>query len=185
MLKKSYNECKKRMERSLESLGRELAGIRTGKATTTILDGIKVDYYGNPAPLRQVASVSAPDPKLLVVQPWEKTVIPEIVKAIQKADLGLNPVTEANVIRIPIPPLNEERRKEMVKLVKKFGEDGKISIRNIRRDIIETLKKAQKDSEITEDEFHQGQKHIQEITDEHISKAEEMIEDKEAEVMEV
>jgi len=173
------------MGKSLESLGRELAGIRTGKATTTVLDGIKVDYYGTPTPLKQVASVSAPDPKLLVVQPWEKTVMPEIVKAIQKADLGFNPVTEANVIRIPIPPLNEERRREMVKLVKKFGEDGKISIRNIRRDIIELLKKAQKDSDITEDEFHQGQKHIQDITDEHITKIEDMIEDKEAEVMEV
>ncbi len=185
MLKKSYNECKKRMEKSLESLGRELTGIRTGKATTTILDGIKVDYYGNPAPLKQVASISAPDPKLLVVQPWEKTVMPDIVKAIQKADLGLNPVTEANVIRIPIPPLNEERRREMVKLVKKFGEDGKVSIRNIRRDIIENLKKALKDSEITEDEFHQGQKNIQDITDEHITGVEDMVEDKEAEVMEV
>jgi len=173
------------MGKSLESLGRELAGIRTGKATTTVLDGIKVDYYGTPTPLKQVASISAPDPKLLVVQPWEKTVMPEIVKAIQKADLGFNPVTEANVIRIPIPPLNEERRREMVKLVKKFGEDGKVSIRNIRRDIIELLKKAQKDSDITEDEFHQGQKHIQDITDEHITKIEDMIEEKEAEVMEV
>jgi ribosome recycling factor len=185
MLKESYNECVKRMEKSLESLSRELTGIRTGKATTTILDGIKVDYYENPTPLKQVASVSAPDPKLLVVQPWEKTIIPDIVKAIQKADLGLNPVSEANVIRIPIPPLNEERRKEMVKLVKKFGEDGKVSIRNIRRDLIETLKKAQKDSEITEDEFHQGQKRIQEITDEYIGRVEGMVEDKEAEVMEV
>ena len=173
------------MAKSLESLGRELAGIRTGKATTTVLDGVKVDYYGTLTPLKQVASVSAPDPKLLVVQPWEKTVMPEIVKAIQKADLGFNPVTEANVIRIPIPPLNEERRKEMVKLVKKFGEDGKVSIRNIRRDIIELLKKAQKDSDITEDEFHQGQKHIQDITDEHITKIEDMIEEKESEVMEV
>jgi len=173
------------MGKSLESLGRELSGIRTGKATTTVLDGIKVDYYGTLTPLKQVASISAPDPKLLVVQPWEKTVMAEIVKAIQKADLGFNPVTEANVIRIPIPPLNEERRKEMVKLVKKFGEDGKVSIRNIRRDIIELLKKAQKDSEITEDEFHQGQKHIQDITDEHITKIEDMIEEKESEVMEV
>jgi ribosome recycling factor len=173
------------MGKSLESLGRELAGIRTGKATTTVLDGIKVDYYGTPTPLKQVASISAPDPKLLVVQPWEKTVIPEVVKAIQKADLGFNPITEANVIRIPIPPLNEERRREMVKLVKKFGEDGKISIRNIRRDIIEMLKKAQKESDITEDEFHQGQKHVQDITDEHIVRVEDMIEEKEAEVMEV
>jgi ribosome recycling factor len=185
MLKKSHNECKTKMERSLESLSRDLAGIRTGKATTAILDGIRVDYYGNPTPLKQVASVSAPDPKLLVVQPWEKTIIPDVVKAVQKADLGLNPIAEANVIRIPIPPLNEERRKDMVKLVKKFGEEGKISIRNIRRDIIETLKNSQKESEITEDEFHQGQKQIQEITDSYIARIDEMMESKEAELMEV
>lgn len=185
MLKDNYNECKKRMEKSLESLGRELTSIRTGKASTTILDGIRVDYYGNPTPLKQVASVAAPDPKLLVVQPWEKTVIPDIVKAIQKADLGLNPIAEANVIRIPVPPLNEERRKEMVKLVKKFGEDGKVAIRNIRRDIIEILKKGLKDSEISEDDFHLAQKNIQDITDQHIVRVDDMIEDKEAELMEV
>ena len=185
MLKKTYGECSARMEKTIESFGRELTGVRTGKATTAILDGIKVDYYGNLTPLKQVASVSAPDPKLLVVQPWEKTVIPEVVKAIQKADLGLNPLAEANVIRIPIPPLNEERRKELVKLVKKFGEESKISIRNVRRDIIELLKQGQKDSEITEDEFHQGQKHIQDITDEFIERIDRMTELKEAEVMEV
>ncbi len=185
MLKESYNEASKRMEKSLEALGRELIGIRTGKATTNMLDGIKVDYYGTPTPLNQVASVSAPDPKLLVVQPWEKTTIPEIIKALQKADLGLNPISEANLIRLPIPPLNEDRRKNMVKIVHKIGEEGKISIRNIRRDIIDTLKKAQKDSEITEDEFHQGQKHIQDITDKYIARIDDMIETKEAEVMEV
>lgn len=185
MLKESYNEASKRMEKSLEALGRELIGIRTGKATTTMLDGIKVDYYGTPTPLNQVASVSAPDPKLLVVQPWEKTTIPEIIKALQKADLGLNPISEANLIRLPIPSLNEDRRKDMVKIVHKFGEDGKISIRNIRRDIIDTIKKAQKDSEITEDEFHQGQKHIQDITDKYAARIDEMIEAKETEVMEV
>jgi ribosome recycling factor len=185
MLKENYNECSKRMDKSLESLGRELAGIRTGKATTAILDGIRVDYYGNPTPLKQVASVSAPDPKLLVVQPWEKNIMPEVIKAIQKADLGLNPISESNIIRIPIPPLNEERRREMAKLVKKFGEDGKVAIRNIRRDIIEILKKGQKDSAITEDDFHQAQKHIQEITDDYSTRVERMIEAKEAEIMEV
>jgi ribosome recycling factor len=144
-----------------------------------------VEYYGNPTPLKQIASVSAPDPKLLVIQPWEKTVIPDVIKAVQKADLGLNPIAEASVIRIPIPPLNEERRKELVKLVKKFGEDSKISIRNVRRDIIEELKNAQKESEITEDDFHLGQKQVQEITDDYIVRIDDMVENKEAEVMEV
>ena len=185
MLKEIYRETEQKMNKALEAAGREFANIRTGKATTTLLDGIKVEYYGTPTPLKQVASVSAPDPKLLVVQPWEKNIVPDIIKAVQIADLGLNPVVEGNVIRLPIPPLNEERRKEMVKLVKKFGEEGKISIRNIRRDAIERLKKAQKDSEITEDELHSGQKKIQELTDNHTSMIDEMIAAKEAEVMEV
>ncbi len=185
MLKEIYRETEQKMDKAVEAIGRELAGIRTGKATTTILDGVKVEYYGAITPLKQVASVSAPDPKLLVVQPWEKNIVGDVVKAIQKADLGLNPVTEGNVIRLPIPPLNEERRREMVKLVKKFGEDSKVSIRNIRRDSIEKLKKAEKASEISEDDFHNAQKHIQEITDNRISGISKMIEAKEAEVMEV
>lgn len=185
MLKQIYQETTQKMERALEATSRELANIRTGKATTTILDGIKVDYYGSATSLKQVAAVSAPDPKLLVVQAWEKNIIPDIIKAIQKADLGLNPVIEGNVIRLPIPALNEERRKEMVKLVKKFGEDGKISMRNIRRDAIEKLKKAEKDSEIPEDDFHIGQKKIQEFIDDYTSKIDSIVEDKETEVMEV
>jgi len=185
MLKETYRDAENRMNKTLEALTRELTGIRTGKATTNILDGIKVDYYGTPTPLKQVASVTAPDPKLLVVQPWEKTLIPEIVKAVQKADLGLNPISESGVIRLPIPPLNEERRLEMVRLVKKFGEDAKVSVRNIRRDAIEALKKGQKDGKITEDEFHQGQKHLQDLTDGHVSKIDRMIEAKDSEVMEV
>jgi ribosome recycling factor len=185
MLKEIYRETGQKMDKAVEAIGRELSGVRTGKATTTILDVVKVEYYGTLTPLKQVASISAPDPKLLVVQPWEKNIIGDIVRAIQKADLGLNPVTEGNVIRLPIPPLNEERRKEMVRLVKKFGEDGKVSIRNIRRDSIERLKQAEKNSEISEDDFHNGQKHIQEITDNHISRIDEMVEAKEAEVMEV
>lgn len=173
------------MDKAIEAISRELANIRTGKATTAMLDGIKVDYYGTPTPLKQVASVSAPDPKLLVVQPWEKTVVQDIVKAIQKADLGLNPLIEGNLIRLPIPALNEERRRDMVKLVKKFGEDGKVAIRNIRRDAIERLKKAEKDSQITEDELHNGQKKVQDLTDGHATRIDKMMEAKEAEVMEV
>jgi ribosome recycling factor len=185
MLKDNYRDAENRMNKTIEALVRELSGIRTGKATTTILDGIRVDYYGNPTPLKQIASVAAPDPKLLVVQPWEKNIAPEIVKAIQKADLGLNPITEGGVIRLPIPPLNEERRREMVKLVKKFGEDARVSIRNVRRDIIDAIKKDEKDSKITEDEMHQGQKHLQELTDSYIDKIDKMLQAKESEVMEV
>lgn len=185
MLKEIYRETEEKMNKAIEAIGRELAGIRTGKASAAMLEGVKVEYYGTPTPLKQVASVSAPDPRLLVVQPWEKNIIPEVVKAIQKADLGLNPAVDANVIRLPVPPLNEERRREMVKLVKKFGEDGKVAVRNIRRDAIERLKKSQKDSEITEDDLHTGQKKIQEMTDNHTSKIDGMMEAKEAEVMEV
>lgn len=185
MLKQIYQETEQRMEKALEATSRELANIRTGKATTTILDGIKVEYYGTPTPLKQVASVSAPDPKLLVVQPWEKNIVPDIVKAIQKADLGLNPLVEGAIIRLPVPPLNEERRREMVKLVKKFGEDGKVAVRNIRRDSVEKLKKAQKDTQITEDDLHNGQKKVQEMTDDHTRRIDEMVSAKESEVMEV
>ncbi|HBC47202.1 MAG TPA: ribosome recycling factor [candidate division Zixibacteria bacterium] len=185
MLKEIYQDAENRMNKTLEALLRELSGIRTGKATTNILDAIKVDYYGTLTPLKQVASVSAPDPKMLVVQPWEKNMIPEVVKAIQKADLGLNPISEGGLIRLPIPPLNEERRREMVKLVKKFGEEARVAVRNVRRDSIEALKKAEKDSKITEDELHLGQKHLQDSTDGHITKIDKMLEAKEAEVMAV
>jgi ribosome recycling factor len=185
MLKEIYHDTENRMNKTLEALGRELTGILTGKATTNILDAIKVDYYGTPTPLKQVASVAAPDPKQLVVQPWEKNLIPEIIKAIQKADLGLNPISESGIIRLPIPPLNEERRRDMVKLVKKFGEEAKVAVRNIRRDSIEALKKAEKDDKITEDELHLGQKHLQDSTDGHINKIDKLLEAKEAEVMEV
>jgi ribosome recycling factor len=185
MLKEIYRDSDNRMNKTHEALARELSGIRTGKATTNILDGIKVEYYGTPTPLKQVASVTAPDPRMLIVQPWEKNLIPEIVKAIQKADLGLNPISEAGVVRLPIPPLTEERRREMVKLAKKFGEDAKVAVRNVRRDSMEALKKAEKDGKITEDELHLGQKHLQDSTDSHITKIDKMIESKDAEVMEV
>ncbi len=185
MLKETYKETEEKMKKAVEAISREMAGVRTGKASPKMLEGIKVDYYGTLTPLNQLASISSPDPRMLVVQPWEKTIIPEVVKAIQKADLGFNPITEKQVVRLPVPPLNEERRKEMVRLVKKLGEDGKISIRNIRRDANDRLKKAEKESEITEDELEKGQKQIQEYTDKYIDEISEVIKLKEQEVMEV
>ena len=185
MLKEVYKDTEARMQKAVDAINRELAQVRTGKATPKMLDGIKVEYYGTLTPLNQVASVSSPDPKLLVVQPWEQTVIPEIVKAIQKADLGLNPIAEGNIVRLPVPPLTEERRQEMVKLVKKIGEEGKVSIRNIRRDSNDKFKKAEKDSEITEDDHKLGQKQIQEYTDNFIKKISDIIDLKEKELMEI
>jgi ribosome recycling factor len=185
MLNEVYKDAEERMKKAVDSFSREMAGVRTGKATPKILDGIKVDYYGAPTSLNQLASISAPEPKMLIIQPWEKTVIPEIIKALHKADLGLNPIAEANIIRLPVPPLNEERRREMVRLVKKLGEDGKIAVRNIRRDANDKLKKAEKNSEISEDDLNKGQRQIQDYTDKYIDKISEMVELKEQEVMEV
>jgi len=184
-VKKIYAETEERMKKAVEAIKKEFASIRTGKATTSILDGIKVDYYGTLTPLSQVANVSAPDARLLVIQPWEKKMIPEIVKAIQKSDLGLNPQSDANVIRLPIPSLTEERRKDLVKLVKKVTEEGKIALRNIRRDSIEALKKSEKDKNISEDESRKAQEHVQKITEEYTEKIEELLKKKEQEIMEI
>ncbi|KPL03383.1 MAG: ribosome recycling factor [candidate division Zixibacteria bacterium SM1_73] len=185
MIKELYIDTEERMKMALESVGRELASIRTGRATPALLEGIKVDYYETMTPLSQVANISVPDPRLLVIQPWEKRLIPDIVKVLHKSDLGLNPQADANVVRLPIPPLTEERRKDLVKLVKKLAEDGKIAVRNIRRDSNETLKKAEKDKNISEDESRKAQEHVQEITDKYIELIDEMTKKKEDEVMEV
>ena len=185
VVKKIHTDTEERMKKAVEAMRKELASIRTGKATTSLLDGIRVDYYGTMTPLSQVANISVPDVRLLVIQPWEKKLIPEIVKAIQKSDLGLNPQSDPNVIRLPIPPLTEERRKDLVKLVKKVVEEGKVAVRNIRRDSNDALKKAEKDKEISEDESRKGQQRVQEITDEHIEKTEEMLKKKEQEIMEI
>ncbi len=185
LVKKIHQDTEQRMEKALEATRRELASIRTGKAATSLLDGIRVDYYGTAVPLSQVANISAPDARLLVIHPWEKKLIPEIVKAIQKSDLGLNPQSDPNVVRLPIPPLTEERRRQLVKLIKKVVEEGKVAIRNIRRDSNDALKKAEKDKQISEDESHKAQQRVQEITDEHIKKLEEMLQKKEQEIMEI
>jgi ribosome recycling factor len=185
MIKELYADTEERMKKAVESVRKELASIRTGRATPALLEGIKVDYYETMTPLSQVANISVPDSRLLVIQPWEKRLIPEIVKAIHKSDLGLNPQADANVVRLPIPPLTEERREDLVKLVKKVAEEGKIAVRNIRRDSNETLKKAEKDKDISEDESRKAQEHVQEITDKYIELVDEMTKKKEVEVMEV
>ena len=144
-----------------------------------------VDYYGSAVPLNQVATVSVPEPRLITVQPWEKNLIPEITKAIQRSELGLNPSSDGNILRLPIPPLTEERRRDLVKIVKKMGEEGKVSIRNHRRDANELLKKKEKSKQITEDDMHKGTDRVQQLTDEYTKRIDELVTKKDAEVMEV
>jgi len=174
-----------RMTKAVEVVREELAKIRTGKATTALLDGVKVDYYGSMMPLKQVANVSTPDVHSIAVQPWEKSMIQAIEKAILEANLGLNPANDGSIVRVPIPPLNEERRRELVKLVKRFGEEGKIAIRNVRRDAIEHLKKAEKDEHFSEDERKRAEQECQKMTDRHVKDVDTLLEMKEKEIMEV
>ena len=185
MQEKLLKEMEIRMEKALSAMRHELSGIRTGKATTTLLDTVRVEQYGSLMPLNQVASVSAPEPRLLVVQPWDRKSIPLIERAIQKANLGLNPQSDGTVIRLPIPSLNEERRKEIVRLVKKMGEEGKVAVRNIRRDTIEAVKKMEKSGELPEDEGKKREGMIQKTTDRFVEEIDNIVKRKDAEVMEV
>ncbi|MBL7996991.1 ribosome recycling factor [bacterium] len=184
-LNKQYHDTEEKMKKSLEAVRGELSKVRSGRATTTLLDGIKVDYYGTPTPLNQVGNVSAPEARLLTVQPWDKNLIQPIEKAIQMADLGLNPANDGTMIRIPIPSLNEERRKELVKLTKKYAEDGRIAIRNVRREANDHIKKAEKNHDISEDDSKQAHDKVQKMTDSYIKKIDEMVAMKEKEIMEV
>ncbi len=185
MKSKFHRDAEDRMNKTLEAVREELAKIRTGKATTSLLDTVKVNYYGTMVPLKQVANITVPEPRLLAVQPWEKNLIPEIEKAIMKSELGLNPTNDGKVVRIPFPPLTEERRKELVKLVKKMAEEGRIAIRNIRRDVNDHIKRAQKNHELTEDQEKDELEEIQKLTDEFIKKIDEILTEKEEEIMEV
>jgi ribosome recycling factor len=178
-------DARARMDKTLEALRAELVKIRTGKATTALLDGIKVDYYGNMTPLNQVGNVTVLDVHTLSVTPWDKSVVQLVDKAILEANIGLNPVSDGTNLKIPIPPLNEERRKELVRLVKKFGEDSKVAIRNVRRDANEHLKKAQKDKKMSEDQLKDAEDNVQKLTDEHTKKIDDILKHKEAEIMEV
>ncbi len=174
-----------RMTKSLDSLQQDFSRIRTGRAHPSLLDHIKVDYYGNASALNQVAKVNIEDSRTLTVTPWEKDMVAPIEKAILNSDLGLNPSSAGTVIRIPMPPLTEERRKDLVRVVKQEAENARVSVRNIRRDANGDLKELQKEKEISEDEERKGQDDIQKITDEHIAKVEELLKSKEAELMEV
>jgi ribosome recycling factor len=171
--------------KAMEVFQRELAKVRTGRASTNMLDGIRLDYYGTATPLNQVASVSVPDPRLIVVKPWEKRIIPDIEKAIRDAGLGVNPSSDGEIVRLPIPPLTQERRKELTKVVKRIGEDARVAVRNCRRDARELLEQAGKDREITEDDVDQGLKKIQAVIDKAIEKIDAIAEKKQAEIMEV
>jgi len=178
------NDARKQMEQSLEHYKNQILKIRTGRASTSLLDGVYVDYYGSSTPLNQIANVSTPDARTIMISPYDKSMLQSIEKAIQTADLGFNPQNDGNVLRVPVPPLTEERRKEFVKLAKKYAEEGKVAIRNIRRDFMEELKKEEKNKHITEDEQKKGSEQLQKITDDYISRLDTIVADKEKELLE-
>ncbi|WP_217903640.1 ribosome recycling factor [Bacillus haynesii] len=179
------NETKERMEKAIGAYQRELATVRAGRANPSLLDKVTVEYYGAQTPLNQIASITVPEARMLVITPYDKTALGDIEKAIQKADLGVTPSNDGNIIRITIPPLTEERRKELAKLVKKYSEDAKVAVRNIRRDANDDLKKLEKNGEMTEDELRSSTEDVQKLTDEYVSKIDEITKDKEKEIMEV
>jgi ribosome recycling factor len=180
-----FAQLQKEMDQSVGALRKELAKLRTGRASTALLEHIVVEYYGANTPLNQLATLSAPEPRLLVIQPFDRSAMGDIEKAILKSDLGLTPNNDGKIIRVPIPQLTEERRKELVKHVKRIAEEFRVSIRSHRRDAVERLKEAEKKKEITADDFKHGQDRIQKITDEFIGRIEKIIKAKEEEVMEV
>ncbi len=179
------NETKERMQKAISAYQRELATVRAGRANPSLLDKVAVEYYGAQTPLNQIASITVPEARMLVITPYDKTALGDIEKAIQKADLGVTPSNDGNIIRITIPPLTEERRKELAKLVKKYSEDAKVAVRNIRRDANDDLKKLEKKGEMTEDELRSSTEDVQKLTDEYVSKIDEITKDKEKEIMEV
>ena len=185
MTKEILKNARTGMEKTIESLKKDFTKVRTGRASVSLLDDVKVDYYGTLTPLNQLGTLAVPEPRLITIQPWEKKLVPEIEKAIFKADLGLNPASDGQLIRIVIPPLTEERRKEMAKQLKRMGEDAKIAIRNVRREANDAVKKLAKDKEIPEDVGKRAEKEIQELTDKFVAKADEVVAVKEKEVMEI
>lgn len=184
-LKEIESKAKDKMHKSVNAIKNEIIKIRTGKATTALLEDIKVECYGSKVPLKQIANIGAPEVRLLIVQPWDKNLLPEVEKAIFQSDLGLTPNNDGKIIRLPVPPLTEERRKELVKLVRKLGEEGKIAIRNVRRECNDDIKKGEKSSEFSEDQSERGMKKIQEITDEYTDQIDKIIDAKEKEIMEI
>jgi ribosome recycling factor len=178
-----YRDAESRMKKSLEHLHHELTRIRSGRATPSLLDVVKVNYYGSPMPLNQVSTVSAPEARLLVVQPWDKGMIGEIEKAILTSDLGLNPTNDGNVVRVPIPELSEERRQDLLKIIRKMCEESRVAIRNVRRDANEHIKVLEKNHEISEDQSHTMLDKTQKMTDEYVKKVDELFHSKEDEIL--
>jgi ribosome recycling factor len=180
-----FEELKVNMEKAIRAFEKSLNKVRTGRASLSLLDGIKVEYYGIPTPLNQVATLSVPESRLILISPWDNSIIGNIEKAIQKSDLGLTPTSDGKLIRLSIPPLTEERRKELVKVVRRLSEECKINLRNVRRDANDQLKTLKKDNDISEDEFYAYQEEVQEITDKYIEKADNIVVSKEREIMEI
>ncbi|RJQ41542.1 MAG: ribosome recycling factor [Nitrospiraceae bacterium] len=185
MEKELKRKAVERMDHSIEALKKEFASVRTGRASLALLDGIKVDYYGTPTPLQQVASLSVPESRQIAIQPWDPKTISEIEKAIMKSDLGLTPTNDGKVIRINMPSLTEERRKQLVKVVKKNAEDAKVAVRNIRRDVNDEIKKLEKEKHLSEDDTKKSLDEIQKFTDSYVKKIDEILVHKEKEIMEV
>ena len=179
------DRMREQMEAAVDAMRREFSGVRTGKATPNLLDTVRVDAYGSKVPLNQVATVNTPEPRLIVIPPGDTSLIGEIERGIQTADLGLNPSNDGNVIRVPIPPLSEERRRDMVRLLHKMAEEGKISVRHARQEANKTIKQREHDHEVSEDQARRELDQVQEITDEYIARIDEMMKKKEEEVMEV
>lgn len=184
MIDEIYDETRQGMQKSIKALKQELTRVRTGRASLSLLDGIRVDYYGTLTPLNQMASLSVPESRLITIQPWDTNMLKEIEKAILKSDLDLTPTNDGKIIRISIPPLTEERRKQLVKVVSKICEDFKIAVRNIRRDSNDMLKSLKKDGDISEDDAFKAQDRVQEITDEHIKLIDDVYNEKEKEILE-
>ena len=185
MIDEILKDAEQRMQKSIESMRGEMAKIRTGRASPALIDHLSVDYYGVATPINQVANISVQDARTLAVQPWEKNMVPVVERAIMEANLGLNPVTAGDLIRIPMPPLTEERRKEMVKVASAEGESGKVAIRNIRRDANTDFKTLLKEKEISEDEEKQAEGEIQKLTDKYVAQVDEVVKEKEAEILTV
>lgn len=181
----SIQEAREQMERAVEATRREFSTVRTGKATPALLDTVRVEAYGSKMPINQVGTVSAPEPRMLVVQPWDKGLIGAIEKAIRGAELGLNPVNDGNVIRIPIPPLTEERRRELVRVVHKLAEEGRVAVRHARQEANKEIKRRQQAHEVSEDEARRQLDEVQKLTDQYIARIDELLHAKEQEVMEV
>lgn len=185
MIEELKKDAAQRMDKSIESFKNELGRIRTGRAHTSLLDHVTVEYYGSQVPLSQVANISAEDSRTLLVQPWEKPMVSVIEKAIMTSDLGLNPATAGTVIRVPLPPLTEERRRDLIKVVRQEAENARVAVRNIRRDVLGDVKDLLKEKEISEDDEHRAQEEVQKLTDKHVGEIDRLLSVKEQELLEI